>query len=291
MIRRQSLARWSLVAALTVAGTGCELGSRSYELHGQVLGVDRARREVLIKHDQVPGLMAGMTMPFKVRRPELLDGRRAGDLVNAQLVVRGADAYLASLDAVGFAPIETDASAAGAVSTPALLKAGEPLPDQRFVDQAGHPQTFSTWHDQALVMTFIYTRCPVPTFCPLMDRQFAALQRSAKANASLRNQVHLVSITFDPEHDTPAVLNTHAKQLGADPAIWTFLTGEPHELERWSARFGITVSREGQDGSDVIHNLRTAVVDKAGRLVKIYNGTDWTPQQVLGDLTTIVAGS
>lgn len=291
MMQKRPFARWSLVAALIVAGTGCELGSRSYELRGQVLGVDNARGEVLIRHDQVPGLMGAMTMPFRVQRRKLLEGRRAGDLVKAQLVVRGADAYLASLESVGFAPAETEASAASSVSAPALLKPGESIPAQRFVDQNGRPQTLSTWHGRALAVTFTYTRCPIPTFCPLMDRQFAAIQRSARANSSLRDRVHLVSITFDPEHDTPAVLKEHAKRLDADPAVWTFLTGEPDEIDRWSARFGVTVSREGKDGDDIIHNLRTAIFDKAGRLVKIYNGTDWTPQQVLGDLETIVAGS
>jgi protein SCO1 len=287
MIRRFPSSSWPLVAALAVASAGCGPGSRSYELRGQVLGVDTARQEILIKHEAVPGLMAGMTMPFKVQRPALLEGRRPGDLVSARLVVRGADAALASLDTIGFASIDTD----GAVFLPPLLQPGEAVPPQPFLDQDGHPRTFSAWQGQAVAITFIYTRCPIPTFCPWMDRQFAAIQRAVRARASLRHQVHLVSITLDPQYDTPAVLKAHAQQLDADPAMWTFLTGEPDDIRHWSERFGVTASRTGTAGGDVVHNLRTAVLDKTGRLVKIYDGTDWTPQQVLGDLAAIVAGS
>lgn len=280
----------SFVATLAVTTTGCELGSRSYELRGQVLGIDRQRNEVLIKHDEVPGLMPAMIMPFRVEPRALLEGRRVGDLVNAQLVVRGADAYLTTLEHVGSAPPESEASTASA-PTGSELKPGDAIPAQHFVDQNGHPQSFSGWRGRALAVTFIYTRCPIPTFCPLMDRQFAAIQRSVTAHSSLRDTVHLVSITFDPAHDTPSVLKEHAKQLGADPAVWTFLTGQPDELDRFARQFGVFTTREGDGSAEITHNLRTALLDKTGKLVKIYNGVDWTPQQVLHDLETIAAGS
>jgi protein SCO1/2 len=290
MTGTRAAALWAFVAVLAEAGAGCGLGSQSFELRGQVLGIDTTRNEVLLKHDDVPGLMSAMTMPFRARQRELLDGLRVGDLVKAQLVLRGADAYLTSLERVGSAPIDTEASANPAAGGFDELEPGELVPAQRFVDQSGRPRTFSAWHGRAVAVTFIYTRCPMPTFCPLMDRQFAAMQRLINANASLRRQLHLVSITFDPQHDTPGVLTEHAKQLDADPAVWTFLTGEQDAIDRFAARFGVSVTRKGEDASGIIHNLRTAIIDKDGKLVKIYSGVDWTPQQVIHDLETIAAG-
>lgn len=290
MTGSRAAALWAFVAVLAAAGAGCGLGSQSYELHGQVLGIDTTRNEVLLKHDDVPGLMSAMTMPFRATQRELLDDLRVGDLVKAQLVIRGADAYLTRLERVGSAPIETDASANPAAAGFDVLEPGELVPAQRFVDQSGQPRTFSAWHGRAVAVTFIYTRCPMPTFCPLMDRRFAAMQRVVNANASLRGRLHLVSITFDPQHDTPGVLAEHARQLDADPAVWTFLTGAQDEIDRFAARFGVSVTRQGQDASGIIHNLRTAVLDKTGKLVKIYNGADWTPQQLIHDLETIAAG-
>ena len=291
MMSRRSVVLSAFVAVLAAAGAGCSLGTQSYELRGQVLGIDTARHEVLLKHNAVPGLMSAMTMPFRAKPRQLLDGLRVGDLVKAQLVLRGADAYLTSLERVGSAPIETEASADPAAAGFDVLEPGELVPAQRFVDQRGRPRTFSAWHGRVVAVTFVYTRCPLPTFCPLMDRRFAAMQRVVNANASLRRQLHLVSITFDPQHDTPAILTEHAKQLDADPAVWTFLTGEQDEIDQFAARFGVSVARKGEDASGIIHNLRTAVIDKSGKLVKIYNGTDWTPQQLIHDLETIAAGS
>jgi protein SCO1/2 len=139
------------------------------------------------------------------------------------------------------------------------------------------------------VLTFIYTRCPLPDFCPLMDRHFAHLQKAIDASPALRGRVHLVSITVDPAFDTPAVLRKHAAELGANPAVWTFLTGEGTDVKTFAGSLGVFVSRaQGEDGP-ITHNLRTAIVDPQGRLAKIYDGNDWTPDQILHDLGPIVA--
>jgi protein SCO1/2 len=132
-------------------------------------------------------------------------------------------------------------------------------------------------------MTFIYTRCPLPTFCPLMDRHFAAMQSSLAEDPSLQ-RVLLVTVSFDPAADTPPVLREHARQLKADPRRWTFLTGDRDEVDRFASRFGVSVSRALNDPRDITHNLRTAIVDAGGRLVKVYTGNDWTPDQILADL-------
>ena len=164
-----------------------------------------------------------------------------------------------------------------------LLRPGEAVPDGAFLDQDGRKRSFSQFKGTPVVMTFIYTRCPLPTFCPLMDRHFASLQKTMKDDAALRN-VHLVTVSFDPTTDTPAVLKAHAKTLNADLKRWTFLTGDRDAVDQFAARFGVSVSRAMNDPRDISHNLRTVIIGADGTLVKTYTGNDWSPEQVLSDL-------
>jgi protein SCO1/2 len=144
---------------------------------------------------------------------------------------------------------------------------------------------------KAVALTFIYTRCPLPTFCPMMDRHFAAIQRAAAKDSALKGRIRLFSVTFDPAYDTPRVLAAHARSAGADPSIWTFLTGDRDEIDRFLARFGGTVERNPKDPIDIVHNLRTIVVDPKGRLVKIYTGADWSPEALGADLKAALNAS
>jgi len=137
-----------------------------------------------------------------------------------------------------------------------------------------------------LAVTFIYTSCPLPTFCPLMDRHFASIQQTIKNDPALK-RVHLVSVSFDPLTDTPPVLKKHAQSLDADPARWTFFTGDRDDIDQFAARFGVSISRELNDARDITHNLRTVVIDSSGRLVKVYTGNEWTPAQVIADLRSV----
>jgi protein SCO1/2 len=197
-----------------------------------------------------------------VRGPRCQAARRlkAGDLINATLVVVSNGAYLSTIKKVGEAPLEkppAEAPNPSASSGFELLKPGDAVPDAAFVDQDNRKRRFSDFKGSPVVMTFIYTKCPLPTFCPLMDRHFATLQTSLRSNAAL-GAVRLVTVSFDPVTDTPAVLKAHAKQLNADLARWTFLTGDRDEIDRFAARFGVSISRAMNDARDITHNLRTA---------------------------------
>jgi protein SCO1/2 len=134
-----------------------------------------------------------------------------------------------------------------------------------------------------VVLTFIYTRCPMPAFCPLMDRHFATIQARLKGDPTL-DGVRLVSVSFDPVTDTPEVLKNHAARLGADPMRWSFVTGDRDELDQFAARFGVSLVREPNDARDITHNLRTAIVDGHGTVIKVYTGNSWTPDEVVADL-------
>ena len=262
----------------------CRARAREVTLEGQVLAIDAARREITIKHGDIQGFMPGMTMPFKVREGRLIEGKKAGDLVRATLVVDDTEAYLTSIETTGHAalmepppPPRMD-----------LLTRGDVVPDTSLVDDRGRPHRLGDWRGQALALTFIYTRCPLPDFCPAMDRRFAEVQQIIGTDAALKGAVHLLSVSFDPAFDTPEILAAHAKSAGADPNVWSFATGDVTTIEPFAARFGVNVIRNAATPMEVVHNLRTAVIDPEGRFVTVLNGNEWHASELVTALRTVV---
>jgi len=281
-----------IIIASVISGSACgsRANQRTYTLQGQVLSVEAPRQQLTIKHEAIKGLMPAMTMPYAVRDAKLLDGLSPGDLVTATLVVGSNEAHLSAIKKVGSAPLEkppAETPAPRASSGFELLNRGDQVPAGAFVDQDGRKRTFESFRGSPVVITFIYTRCPLPTFCPMMDRHFATIQKTLKQEAPFQ-RVHLVTVSFDPTYDTPKVLKKHARELGADLSRWTFLTGDRDEVDRFAMRFGVSIARAMNDPRDITHNLRTAIVDGEGKLVKVYIGNEWTPDQVVNDLRPVV---
>ena len=273
-----------LILSTALVGFGCRApapAQRTYELKGQILAIDQARQELTVNHADIPGFMPAMTMPYKVRDGNLLKGRTPGELISAALVVEGSDAYLQSIRHEGVAALRDERPAVRAMD---LLDAGEPVRDADLVDQSGARRSLADWRGHVLAVTFVYTRCPLPDFCPLIDRHFAAVQDQVRSSSDLQGRAHLVSVTLDPEYDTPAVLLRHAGQLKADPAVWSLLTGSREQVETFASQFGVSVTRESAQPNEVVHNLRTAVVDGNGRLVTILNGGDWQPAALIAEI-------
>jgi protein SCO1/2 len=271
------------LAAILLCLPGCSK-TRSYELRGQVIAVDTARRQLTIKHEDIRGFMPGMTMPFGVRDASLLEGREPGEMIVATLVVVDNGGFLSAIRRTGMEPLAEGPPPARLD----VLTAGEQVPDAPFVDHRGRARRLADWRGQVVAVTFVYTRCPVPNFCPLMDRHFQDVQREIVRDASMRGRVHLVSVSFDPAYDTPKVLAAHATRVSADPEHWSMLTvlgNQRDELDRFASKFGVSIIREpaGADG-EIVHSLRTAVIDSQGRLVTILSGNDWTPADLLAHL-------
>jgi protein SCO1/2 len=268
-----------IVAAASACGRAPD--ARQYELRGQILAVDRDRREVLVDHEDIAGFMPAMTMPYRVDNPMLLDGKQPGDLFTATLVVEETRAYLSALTTTGHAPLKTP-PAAPLITDADLLREGEVVPDHALVDHTGAPRPLGSLRGHRVALTFMYTRCPLPDFCPLMDKHFAAVQQEIGKSPDLAD-VRLVSVTLDPDYDVAAVLERHAKALGAQPGRWYFLTGKPDDVLGFARRFGVT-AQSGDPDIGLVHNLRTAIIDPQGRLVTAYSGNMWTPAELVADL-------
>jgi len=274
-----------LVASLAAAcGDGREAPPpRVFELHGQVLEVRPDRGELVIRHEDIPNFMPGMTMPFPVEDDAMLEGKAPGDLVTATLVVEEVRAYLSSVEVTGHADL-VETPETPAITFANMLSLGDEVPGDPLVGTDGNPMSLADLRGHRVALTFIYTRCPLPDFCPLMNRNFAAVQEAIAATPGLAD-VRLVSVSIDPGFDTPAVLRAHAAELGADPAVWHFVTTD--DIADFAGRFGVTAAQDPDDALQIVHNLRTAVIDPDGRLVTVRNGNSWTPADLLDDLQAV----
>jgi protein SCO1 len=282
---RVALALVVLAAAAALARCSAGPASKPYPLRGQVLAIGEpgpgGRRDVTVKHDDIPGVMSAMTMPYFVRPPSQLDGIAKGDLITATLVLKGSEIFLTDVKKTGHAELPPDARP---VKIMDVMNPGDEVPDDALQDQQGATRKLSDWRGRALAVTFVYTRCPLPDFCPLMDKHFAALDKAIAGDPRLRDRVHLVTVSFDPAHDTQPVIAAHARARGADGRVWSYLTGTPAAVDHLTSRFGVSTILENDAPQTITHNLRTAIVDRDGRLVTIHSGNDWTVEALLAEL-------
>ena len=276
------IGRLALVAVLLVLGCSREPEPKRYQLQGQILAIKPETQEVLVKHQDIPGFMMAMTMPYKVEDAALLDGKAAGDLITATLVVGETRAYLSAVTKTGHAELEAP-PAQPEVSVFDLLKPGDSLPDVALIDQDGTSFQLASYKGRPFALTFIYTRCPDPEFCPLMNQHFLEVQKQLAASPALAD-ARLLSISFDPTFDAPTVMKAAAARAQANPARWRFATGTADDITRFAGRFGVTVTSNGTP--ILIHNLGTAVFDRQGRLVALHSNNRWTPADLLAELHT-----
>jgi protein SCO1/2 len=266
--------------ALAVLATSCTRvpPPREYTVVGQVVRIDRSTGYVTLRHEDIAGFMPAMTMPFAVKPGTLLEGREPGDLVTATLYVDGAEAWVGALTKTGHAPLPpAEANAA------AGLVIGDRLPDHTFTDQQNRPLTLAWLDGHVSAITFVYTRCPLPEFCPAIDSRFRTLQQAITraAAGSALSQVRLLSVTIDPAFDTPRVLAAHAAKLGARPDIWRFVTAPADEVARFGHLFGLDIRASATGAADIEHNLRTIILDRDRRVVEMLTGAQWTAGELV----------
>ena len=246
-----------------------------------ILRIDPSAQTLLVSHGPIPGYMNAMAMPFHVLDPKLLSGLQPGMHIEFQLVVEKNDSYVEQIRLPGGVQFEADASLpAPAPSTQVLL--GQPAPDFQLTDQANRVVKLSDFAEKVVAVTFIYTRCPLPDYCPRLSSNFARLQERFRDR--LGRDLVLLSVTFDPQYDRPEVLAKYGEHWKADPAGWHFLTGPVPEIRRVCGQFGVEF---WPDQGQITHSMRTAIVDRQGRLAVNLNGKDFTATE-LGDLVESV---
>jgi protein SCO1 len=251
-----------------------------YTSTGLVLKIDRPASTVTISHDAFPGFMNAMVMPFDVKGAASNVALTAGDRVRFRLAVKSGRSWVDRLEVMSAAPV--DAGLQQTPATPVLVPVGSALPDFELTDQSNRPVALSALKRKVVAVTFIYTRCPLPDYCPRMVRNFRAIRD--RFAARMDRDLVLLTITFDPQFDTPATLAAYAAAEHAGGPGWHFLTGDAAGIERVCNAFGIQYwAEEGL----ITHSLQTAVIDRDGRLAATVEGKDFTPQQ-LGDLVGAV---
>ena len=278
--RSRVILLFALVSAVA-CGRAKEGAERRYPLRGTVSAVNRAVREVVVQHEPVPGFMPAMTMPFPIADDKALAVLQRGDLITATLVVGETRASLEDVKIVGKAAVDVPGA-------PAPIRArehdrGDEAPDVTLVNQDGKTVHLSDYRGRALAVTFIFTRCPLPDFCPRMMSHFAEVEAELAKNPALAAKAHLLAVSFDPKFDTPEVLRVYGKrslETGAFDRL-ELLTGAPAEVKRLADFLSLEYE---EDGPGFTHNLRTAVVDKEGKLFRLYRGNEWAPAALLADL-------
>jgi protein SCO1 len=277
--------RWILSLATCVALAAllaCQDGGRRYEGRGIVREVEPALRQLVIEHEDIPGLMPAMTMNFDVADPKLLADAKPGEAVDFEVSFDGRSYRITRLRPREGAP--TPASGRGSRLSE-VAGGGDPAPDFQLLDQDEHPVALASLRGFFVVLDFVYTECPGP--CPILTSSHVTLQRSLPPE--LRTRTRFISISLDPEKDTPQVLRHYAAARGVDFATWSFLTGPQAQVADVVARYGVGTVRQ-PDGT-IDHLVITFLIDADGRITQRYIGLEHPPEEIAGDLANLLQAS
>jgi protein SCO1/2 len=258
--------------------------ARSYQVRGIVRGFAPDRSTVSIEHEDIPGFMPSMTMPFSVKDQNEVADLKIGDGISFRLTATLKDLFLDQVKKIPASEVRVaEPTPAASISSPASarLREGDAAPSFTLTDQNSEPVTLDTFRGRPFVLTFIFTRCPVPTFCPRISQNFFELQEAIKSDQALAEKVRLLSITLDPNFDTPEILKSYAHQQKADEQVWGFATGAPAEIDKLTQSFAVHVQPEG---GTISHGLATALVGRDGKVVLIWRGNAWQPSEVIDEL-------
>jgi protein SCO1/2 len=285
------------MAAITLGVSGCRDTANSpavsknspqqYPMRGVVVSTDPSDGEVLLKHDAIPGLMPAMTMSYRLDNPSALSELHPGDLITATL--------LADHDAVGPTNLRLKEIVVIAQARPDYKPTvnyhvpakGDDVPNFTLLNQSGHKIDLKQFRGKVVVMTFIYTRCPLSDYCPRMSRNFATIDKTLQSDPALYKDTHLLSVSFDPTYDTPKVLRSYGAAYTGNYVNetfqhWDFAAPSVAELPSMEQFFDVGVT-PGENGT-LQHSLSTVVIGKDGKIFAFYPTNDWTPAEVLAEV-------
>jgi len=298
---RRSIA---LLLFAVVATAGCHSNKESaapdpstasfkvYKLRGKVVSTNSSKGEVTLNHEAIPGFMEAMTMPYKLKDPSIVGELHPGDVITADVLVsQNADAEVLLDHIVVVAQAKPDYRPTVFYHVPSQ---GDIVPDFKLRNQDGQIIHLGQFRGKSLLITFIYTRCPLPNFCPLVTHNFALIQKQLSASPALHSKTHLLCVSFDPDHDTPERLRAYgATYIGSDAktafADWDFAVPEKPVLLEMAKFFNVGITNEMDE--TITHTLSTTLVGADGKVVRFYPGNEWTPDQVVADVKRSVLGA
>lgn len=260
---------------------------KRYELRGKVVSVDKLARTAMIEHEDVPGLMPKMTMPFPIRENWVWNDLVPGVEIRAELVEdkSAKDPYW--LEKIAIVASTIPGQPPPPEKTPEQI--GKTVPKMPLTDQNGKRFTFDDYRGKALAVTFIYRECPLPEFCIKMSKQFSDMANQIAADPEAKDKIRLLSVSFDPERDTPEKLKQYGLgYLGPgakdDFTVWRLAVGSDKEIRDVADFFGLKYEKDANDKTQFNHSLVTAVISPDGKVTRIFSGGRWTPDEVLAEL-------
>jgi len=243
-----------------------------FQVNGVVRGLEADGKTILIQHEDIPGFMPAMTMPFSLHGG---NGNEfaPGDHVRFELTVTKDDSWISRIEKLK----TLNALATGSAMAPEekQLEPGDVVPDVTLTDQNGKTFHLADFRGKAVLVTFVYTRCPLPNYCPLMSKNFSTLQE--QLGKEFAGRFHLVSISFDTDYDTPPVMKSYAQAFTKDETSWTFASGNKQQIQSAASQFGLVYLPEA---GSFTHDLRTALIGPDGKLIHIWRSNVWTPDEI-----------
>ena len=263
-----------------MAQTVEETAMRSFAARGVILEIKPEDMEVIIRHETITNYMEGMTMPFKVKDRDELAGLQRGDQITFQLDVTQDESWIEKIMKIGRVTVSPTATTSDPIKIPAPGSQVSLL-DYKFTNELGQAVSFHDFRGQALAITFFYTRCPLPEFCPRLSRNFQEASEKLEQMQNIPTNWHLISVTFDPQFDTPETLKNYGDSYHYDPRHWSFLTGPPDKIA--ALAHGAGVQFQWQDGT-INHNFRTLIIDPQSHLQTIFPVTGDLSDQIVSEI-------
>jgi protein SCO1 len=268
-----------MLAVLAVLfGAGCQsTPEKHYAVQGEVISTDAPHGTIMLKLGDIPGFMPAMTMAYSVADSRQIGTLQSGDTISADLVVGENKERLEKIRVISKGTGKPSQD-----SSQHVPQKGEEVPDIALVNQDGKPVHLRNYRGKTVLVTFIYTRCPLPDFCPRMNENFRQIQGLLRENPAAPEETAFLSISFDPEHDTPAVLKHYAglykKQSPGQPAFdWQFAVPATKDLPDIAKFFGLDYAPEqGQ----IVHTLTTTLIGPDGKVAAWYDGNEWSAAEV-----------
>ncbi len=249
-----------------------------------MIGTNSESGEVELDAAEVPGFMAAMVMPYKLETPRELKQLHRGDRIRGTLNVGGSATTLAQ---IAVTDRSKEVKELGPEAAARSIPAGAPVPDFALTDQDGRVVQTSNFRGKLLLVTFVYTNCPLSDYCPRVSHNFADINEQLTKLPELYKRTHLLTVSFDPDRDTPAVLRSYGgaytgRYTQENFEHWTFAVPKKEDLEPVLAFFN--VGAVPAPGGTLTHTLSTVLIGENGRVLHSYPGNQWTPAQVLADI-------